>query len=49
MSAGNIILLSPVSELQTMINVCCTELCLLDMKINSKKSSVIRVGNRYKV
>jgi hypothetical protein len=47
---ADIILLSPsVSELQTMINVCCTELCLLDIKINSKKSSVIRIGNRYKV
>jgi hypothetical protein len=49
MYADDIILLSPsVSELQTMINVCCAELDLLDIRINSKKSSVIRIGNRYK-
>ena len=45
----DIILLSrSVTELQTMIHVCCAELSLLDLRINSQQSSIIRIGNRFK-
>lgn len=50
MYADDLVLLSPsVTELQIMIEVCCRELALLDIKINSKKSNAIRIGNRCKV
>ena len=50
MYADDLILLSPsVTELQTMIEKCCEELALLDIKINPKKSNAIRIGNRFKV
>jgi hypothetical protein len=47
MYADDLVLLSPsVKELQTMINVCCEELSLLDLKLNYKKSNALRVGKR---
>ena len=42
-------LLAPsVSALQSMLNKYCTELSLLDLKINSAKSSALRIGSRHK-
>ena len=50
MYADDLVLLAPsVTELQTMINLCCSELTILDLKINSTKSVAIRIGNRFKV
>ena len=50
MYADDLVLLAPfVRELQTMINLCCSELTLLDLKINSTKSVAIGIGNRFKV
>jgi exonuclease III len=49
MYADDLVLLSPsVTELQTMIDICCNELALLDLQINAKKSVAIRIGNRCK-
>jgi len=46
--ADDVILLSPsVSSLQKLLSVCELELSWLDMAINIKKSSCIRVGPRY--
>ena len=48
MYADDLVLLAPsVTELQSMINVCCNELALLDMRINPSKSCAIRIGNRW--
>jgi len=50
MYADDIVLMSPsVTELQNMINVCCNELALVDLRINSLKSNAIRIGNRFRV
>ena len=50
MYAKNLVLLEPsVSELQDMINVCCAELLAIDLRINSTKSTVLRIGRRYNV
>src|SRR5437870_12531993 len=49
MYADDLILLSPsLCELQNMLNMCCSELALLDLQVNVKKCSAIRIGNRYK-
>src|SRR5438132_10658792 len=49
MYADDLVLLSPsICELQNMLNVCCNELALLDLQVNVKKCSAIRIGNRYK-
>jgi len=49
MYADDLILLSPsICELQNMLNICSGELTLLDLQTNVKKSSAIRIGNRYK-
>jgi len=46
--ADDILLLAPtVSSLQQLLYICETELAWLDMSINVKKSSCIRVGPRY--
>ena len=37
-----------VTELQAMINICCQQLAMLDLKINVSKSAAIRIGNRFK-
>jgi len=37
-----------ITEMQTMLDICCKELSLLDLKINSKKSTAIRIGSRFK-
>ena len=48
MYADDIVLLSPsVTELQQMLNYLHTELSMLDIKINVKKSNAIRIGNRF--
>src|SRR5207244_8228797 len=49
MYADDLVLLSPsICELQNMLNVFCNELALLDLQVNVKKCSAIRIGNRYK-
>ena len=49
MYADDLILLSPsICELQNMLNVCSSELVLLDLQVNVKKCCAIRIGNRYK-
>ena len=41
MYADDLVLLaSSVSELQDMINICCNELMLIDLKLNEKKVSL---------
>ena len=48
MYADDLILLSPsISELQRMVNICCTELCNIDLAINSTKSACLRIGPRW--
>ena len=37
-----------ITEMQTMLDICCKELSLLDLKINSKKSTAIRIESRFK-
>jgi hypothetical protein len=50
MYADDLIMLTPsVIEMQTMINVCCNELTLLDLKMNQNKSMLLRMGKRYNV
>ena len=45
--ADDLILLSPsVSELQTMVNICCNELYSINLKLNTNKSYCLRVGRR---
>ena len=47
--ADDILLLTiSVCDMQKMIDLCKTELDWLDMRINSKKSSCIRIGKKYK-
>jgi hypothetical protein len=49
MYADDLVLLSPSTcELQNMLNICSSELTLLDLQVNVKKCSAIRIGNRYK-
>ena len=46
--ADDIILLAPsVQALQSLVNICVTELNFLDMAINTTKSSCMRYGSRY--
>jgi len=48
--ADDVVLLAPsVSALEKLLSVCETELRWMDMVINTKKSSCLRVGPRYKV
>ena len=48
--ADDIILLSPsIQALQSLLIVCESELCYLDMVINAKKSCCIRIGPRFNV
>jgi hypothetical protein len=50
MYADDLIRISPsVTELQVMLDLCCSELALLDIKLNSKKSNAIRIGSRFKI
>ena len=47
--ADDILLLAPsIGSLEKLVNVVDTELALLDMSLNSKKSTCIRFGPRYK-
>ena len=49
MYADDLILLAPsITELQNMLNMCCNELKLLDLKINCTKSVALRIGKRYR-
>ena len=49
MYADDLVLLSSsICELQNMLNICSSELTLLDLQVNVKKCSAIRIGNRYK-
>lgn len=49
MYADDLILISAsLCDLQAMVNICSSELDKIDMKINSKKSQVIRFGNSYR-
>jgi len=46
--ADDILLIAPsVSGLQTLVNICETELMNVDMSINVKKSVCIKVGPRF--
>ena len=38
-----------VTEMQTMINICCSELELLDLKMNQNKSMSLRIGKRFNI
>ena len=47
MYADDLVLLSPsLHELQTMLNVCESELSLLDLKLNASKLECLRIGRR---
>ena len=49
MYADDLVLLSPsICELQNMLNMCYSELAFLDLQVNFKKCSAIRIGNGYK-
>ena len=49
MYADDLVLLSPsICELQNMLNMCYSELTLLDLQVNFKKCSAIRIGKGYK-
>ena len=46
--ADDVILMSSsICELQKMVNVCIDEVTKLDMKVNTKKCSILRFGARY--
>ena len=48
MYADDLILIAPsVSELQTMVNICCQQLQEIDLRINDSKSTCIRIGKRW--
>jgi len=48
MYADDILMLSiSVEDLQSMLNICNQELQMLDMSVNVKKSSYIRIGKRF--
>ena len=48
MYADDLILLAPsVTELQLMIDICCSELVDIDLVLNESKSCCIRIGNRF--
>ena len=45
MCGDNLILLSPsISELQTMVRICCCELEAINLTLNVKKSKCLRIG-----
>ena len=47
--ADDIILLAPsVQALQSLVNICNSELSFLDMAINPKKSACMRFGPKYR-
>ena len=49
MYADDLLLLSiSMHDMQLLINICMHELSILDMKINVRKSAIMRVGKRYK-
>ena len=49
MFADDLVILSPsIGQVQIMLDLCCKELALLDLQINSKKSAAIRIGCRFK-
>ena len=48
MYADDLLLLSAsLCDLQLMINICCKELDKLDMKLNVKKSQLVRIGRSH--
>ena len=48
MYADDLVLLAPsVTELQTMIDICCLELTKIDLLLNESKSVCIRIGKRW--
>ena len=48
--ADDLILISPsVTELQAMLDLCGSELASIDIKLNSKNSNAVRIGNRFKI
>jgi len=50
MYADDLLLVSlSIHDLQAIIDICCTEFLNLDMKINFKKSSCMRIGKRHKL
>ena len=50
MYVHDLILISPsVTESQPMLDLCGSELALIDIKLNSKKLNAVRIGNRFKI
>ena len=50
MYADDLLLLSAsLCDLQSMIDICCVELDKLDMKLNVKKSQLVRIGRSHGV
>ena len=48
--ADDLILLAPsVLELQSMVDICCSELNAIDLKLNISKSTCISIGRRWHV
>jgi Reverse transcriptase (RNA-dependent DNA polymerase) len=48
MYADDLILIAPsLTELQNMIDICCNELCKIDLVLNETKSVCIRIGKRW--
>ena len=48
MYADDLLLLSAsLCDLQSMIDICCVELDKLDMKLNVKKSQLVRIGRSH--
>jgi len=37
-----------ISEMQNMINLCCVELALLDLKLNTSKTVALRIGKCFR-
>jgi exonuclease III len=49
MYADDLVLIaSSISTMQSMVNICAGEMAYLDMRFNVAKSSVMRIGKRYK-
>ena len=47
MYADDLVMLAPtLTEMQNMINACCKELALLDLRMNHTKSNLLRVGKQ---
>jgi len=49
MYADDIVLMAPcISKMQNMINLCCVELALLDLKLNTSKTVTLKIGKCFR-